>query len=82
MDRTDLKWSPLTPLTETEIKKLGRTAGAFRISEKSSDGRFYVIFVGSSADIEAELLKIISPSYEQSSFKSYLSSGKEFAFLG
>jgi len=80
MERNDLKWSKLIPLTKEELEKLGKIAGAFRISEKHSDGKFYVIFVGSSSEVKKELLKITSNEYEDASLRSYLSSGKEFAF--
>ncbi len=80
MDRTDLVWSRLIPLTKEELEKLPVVAGAFRISEKSTDGKYYVIFVGSSSDIKGKLLEIISDEYNDLTLKSYLKSGKEFAF--
>lgn len=81
MEPSDLKleWSTLTSLTRENIEKLKLDGieGVYRISRKESDGKFYVVLVGSMLDLKAELLKLIS---ENSAFKIYFEQGGDFSF--
>lgn len=71
-----LTWSKLILLTEEEVKKLngGTIEGVYRISKKETDGKFYVVFTGSSTDIKNELSSLLSQE------NSFLKQGGEFSF--
>ncbi len=72
----NLVWSKLIPLIGEEINKLnGDTIeGVFRISRKEADGKFYVVFIGSSIDIKKELLSLLAQE------TSFLKQGGDFSF--
>lgn len=77
MDKNDLtlQWSKLInlPINKDEVAKLDIiNEGVFRISKKENDGKFYVIYIGSSLNIKEELLKLIN--------ENFLGQGGEFAF--
>ncbi|MDD5738812.1 MAG: hypothetical protein PHY72_02730 [Candidatus Pacebacteria bacterium] len=70
----NLVWSTLVPLTPEGMDRLnGIVEGVFRISKKESDGKFYVIFIGSATDIKNELSLLLSKE------DSFLKQG-EFSF--
>lgn len=76
-----VNWSKLIPLKKEEINKLNNVAGVFRISERESDGKYYVIFVGSALNIKETLLKIISEENKNIDLKNYLKhDSTEFSF--
>lgn len=58
----NLVWSTLIRLTSEKLDKLnnGMIEGVFRISKKESDGKFYVVFIGSATDIKGELTSLLS----------------------
>lgn len=72
-----LKWSRLLPLTNDEISKIdnGVIESVYRVSKKESDGRFYVIFIGSTPDLKKELLELTSKKDI-----NFLKQGGEFSF--
>jgi hypothetical protein len=57
-----LEWSKLLFLTTNEVENsnIKDVEGVYRISKKETDGKFYVVYVGSTMDLETELKKIIS----------------------
>ena len=58
MEKIDLKWSPLVPLSETFINVVSAsTAGVYRLSARHSDSSIYVFYVGNDTDIKSTLLK-------------------------
>ena len=69
MEHSDLilEWSKLLPLIKDEIDKLNSgLEGVYRISKKEPDGKFYVVFVGSTSDLKEELLKkLVSEEFKQ-----------------
>ena len=79
MEKTDLilKWSNLRLLTESNIKNfsIDKVEGVYRISKKEDDGKFYVIFIGSTLSLGEELLRLLSDSDN-----NFLKEGGEFAF--
>ena len=81
MEFLDLKleWSTLIPLVKKGIEelKLDGVGGVYRISKKESDGKFYVVLVGSAKELRAELLKLIS---ENTAFKAFYDIGGDFSF--
>jgi len=72
-----LEWSRLLPLTGIEVDKLNYNIieGVYRISKKESDGKFYVIFIGSAIDLKKELLTLISEKET-----NFLKQGGELSF--
>ncbi|MDO8639452.1 MAG: hypothetical protein Q7R53_00865 [bacterium] len=72
----NLVWSTLISLSSEEVDKLngGGIEGVFRISKKESDGKFYVVFIGSASDIKNELSSLLSEE------KGFLKQGGDFAF--
>ena len=79
MERSDLalEWSKLLPLEKDEVDKLDGTKleGVYRISKKEPDGKFYVVFIGSTSDLKDELLKLISKESD-----NFFKQGGEFSF--
>ncbi|MES2436600.1 MAG: hypothetical protein V4519_01185 [Patescibacteria group bacterium] len=78
MGNTDLilQWSKLISLTEDQVDKLPQDIeGAFRISKKEGDDRFYVVFIGSSTDLKKELKKLIAEKKT-----NFLEHNGEFSF--
>ncbi len=55
-----LEWSKLLQLTASEVAKIEEKAGVFRISKKNSDGKYYIVFVGSGDNLKSELQGIES----------------------
>lgn len=80
MEQLALNWSKLLSLKEDDIKKIENTPAVFRFSKKGSDGKFYVFFVGSTANLKDELSKLISDKNENTSLKVYLAQGGDFSF--
>lgn len=72
-----LQWSKLLPLREEKIKEisLDNVEGVFRVSRKEDDGKYYVIFIGSSTSLGKELENLISQKDE-----NFLKQGGDFAF--
>lgn len=72
----NLNWSKLTLLTTEEVNRLNGSIieGVYRISKKETDGKFYVIFVGSTVDLKKELLSLLSAE------TGFLKQGGEFSF--
>jgi len=72
-----LKWSQLIPFTFDEVSKLAinGVAGVYRISKKEPDGKFYVVFIGSTVDLDKELLELISNKNN-----NFLKQDGEFSF--
>jgi hypothetical protein len=59
MEKTTLEWSRLISLRKEEIEKLTILEGVYRLSEKRNDGKFYVVYIGSTMDIKQELLDLL-----------------------
>ena len=58
MEKIDLKWSLLLPLTENFINTVTDSiAGVYRLSARHSDSSIYVFYVGNDTDIKSVLLK-------------------------
>ena|ERR1700733_10832897 len=67
-----LQWSKLILFSKEEVEKLTDSIEAvFRVSKKEADGKFYVVFVGSTTDLKKELDTLL--------FKEHMKSG-EFSF--
>jgi len=71
-----LTWSKLLLLTLDEIDKLNSNIieGVYRISKKETDGKFYVVFIGSAPDLKKELHLLLLKE------TSFLKQGGEFSF--
>ncbi|HEV7449084.1 MAG TPA: hypothetical protein VGP13_00905 [Candidatus Paceibacterota bacterium] len=72
-----LQWSKLIPLTSNEIEALplNGVEGVFRVSRKEQDGKFYVVFVGSSLNLGQEFSTLILQKDT-----NFLKQGGEFSF--
>ena len=77
-----LNWSKLTQLNESEISKLPEKGGVFRLSERNSEGKFIVFFVGKAINLRTELLKIFQSEANDEMLNKYLKvkTGTEIAF--
>ncbi len=58
-----------------EALSLSGVEGVFRISRKELDGKFYVVFIGSSQDLRQELSTLISQKDT-----NFLKPGGDFSF--
>lgn len=73
MESWTLTWTKLTTLTEQSVKRLPISiGGVYRLSYKSSDGNYYVFYVGQAEDIRERLLQHLSASETNDCIKSYL----------
>ena len=81
MEPSDLKlvWSTLIPYTKEDLEKfkLDGVEGVYRISKKETDGKFYVVLIGSALNLKTELLRIID---ENTPFQMYYTQGGDFSF--
>ncbi len=79
MDKLDLKWSKLLPLTKEEIDKLdSNIGGVYRFSQKKLDGKYYVFFVGSAGNLKEKLLGHLSNN--NLSVEKYIKQEGDFVF--
>ncbi len=63
----------MTPLTEQSVKKLlSGIGGVYRLSYKSSDGNYYVFYVGQAEDIKERLIQHLSANEMNECIKNYL----------
>ncbi len=75
-----LKWSELLQLTQGEISKLDEKPGVFRISKKNTDGKFYIVFVGSGDNLKSSLQEIQSGKIGNELLTLILAQEGQFAF--
>lgn len=73
MESWTISWTKLTSLTEQSIEVLSAgIGGVYRLSYKSSDGNYYVFYVGQAEDIKERLLQHLSASEMNECIKNYL----------
>jgi hypothetical protein len=71
-----LNWSKLIIFNIENVGKIQNLPAVFRLSKKLTDGKFYVFFVGSTAILKDDLLKLLSENNDDISLKSYLADGE------
>ena len=75
-----LNWSKLLPLTEANLEQIGNIPAVFRVSKKSPDGNFYVVFVGSTATLQDELKAIQNGTIVNTILQAYVLQTADLSF--
>ena len=77
MENKNITWSNLAFLTQDIIDKIdSNTPGAYRLSYKDVDEKFYVFFVGQSDDIKQSLSTHLSGDEENICVKNFVATKK------